>query len=41
VPGPIRALDGAAMLFGLAGIVLAWLPATQRFAGHGKAPRHG
>ena len=41
VPGPIRALDGAAMLFGLAAIVLAWLPATQRFAAHGKAPRHG
>ena len=41
VPGPIRALDGAAVLFGLAAIVLSWLPATQRFASHGKAPRHG
>ena len=41
VPGAIRALDGAAMLFGLAAIILAWLPATQRFAGHNKAPRHG
>ena len=41
VPGPIRALDGAAVLFGLAAIVLAWLPATQRFAGHGKARRRG
>ena len=41
VPGAIRALDGAAVLFGLAAIVLAWLPATQRFAARGKAPRHG
>lgn len=39
VPGVIRAFDGAAMVFALGAIVLAWLPSTQRFAGARKAMR--
>jgi hypothetical protein len=41
VPGPIRALDGAAMLLALGAILLAWLPPTQRFASSSKALRRG
>jgi hypothetical protein len=41
VPGAIRGLEGAATLAGLAAIVLAWLPATQRFASEAKALRRG
>ena len=37
VPGTIRALDGAAVILGFSAIVLAWLPATQRFANSNKA----
>ena len=39
VPGTIRALDGAAVLLGLSAIILAWMPATQRFASSNKALR--
>jgi hypothetical protein len=35
VPGPIRALDAAAMITGLAAIILAWLPPTRRYASTG------
>jgi hypothetical protein len=39
VPGAIRALDGLAMLDGIAAIVLAWVPATRRAAASGGGRR--
>jgi hypothetical protein len=41
VPGPIRGLDGVALLFSLTAIVLAWLPPNRRFASSRKALRQG
>ena len=41
VPGTIRALDGVALVLGLSAIILAWAPATQRFANSNKALRRG
>jgi hypothetical protein len=39
VPGMIRGLDGAALVFSIVAIVATWLPANQRFASDRKALR--